>query len=73
MLYGSMVKICIGNNLKQESDCVVDASTRSSCCSIWVAISALRDMKGLNHVATLGIQGLEYVSTHFILNREYCG
>ena len=42
-----MVKICMGDYLSHGRDCVVVALTRSSCCSIYVAIYIFREMKGV--------------------------
>ena len=36
------------------------------------AVNYFKSRFSSDHVATLGVQGLEYMSTHFLLSREYC-
>ena len=53
-----MVKICMGDYLSHGRDCVVVALTRSSCCSIYVAIYIFREMKGVQLSNLLNFESL---------------
>ena len=51
-------EVCMGGDLYQGRDWVVVVLTRSSCCSIFVAISIFREMKGVQMSDLLNFESL---------------